>query len=105
MLTVMMIETLLSKCMIDMFTVTTNAMKRICYFDNWAQWRSDNAKHTYANIDPSLCSHIVFAFVGMNGNDLEAIEYNDEDSATHKGVYVSNRCKCNVILRNVINTT
>ena len=75
---------------IDMFTDTTNSTnttKRICYFDDWSQFRKGHGiRHSYTNIDPSLCSHIVFAFVGMNGNDLIATEYHDEDTAIHKGV-------------------
>ena len=65
----------------------TAEKKRICYFVNWAQFRSGNAKYTYADIDPSLCSHIVFAYVGLDKHHkLEASEYNDEGTSITKGV-------------------
>jgi len=63
-------------------------MKRICYFVNWAQYRKGNGKHTYSEIDPELCSHVIIAFVAMteDSHQLKATEWNDEDTETTVGV-------------------
>ena len=31
------------------------------------------------DIRPALCSHFLYAFVGMEGNRLQPLEWNDED--------------------------
>ncbi|KAI0209831.1 Acidic mammalian chitinase [Lamellibrachia satsuma] len=87
----MKVNAISSLVVVAMFVIlrTTSAvgMKRICYFVNWAQYRPGFAKHNYTHIDPSLCSHLIIAFAGMDGNKLEAIEWNDEDTPTRTGVY------------------
>ncbi|XP_033737784.1 uncharacterized protein LOC117325568 [Pecten maximus] len=52
--------------------------KRVCYFTNWAQYRTSPATYTAADIDAHLCTHIMFAFARMSGNNLATYEWNDE---------------------------
>ncbi|KAL8625356.1 hypothetical protein ACOMHN_044499 [Nucella lapillus] len=40
--------------------------KRVCYFSNWAQHRPRVAAYTVANVDPSLCTHLIYAFVNLD---------------------------------------
>ncbi|XP_008943281.1 PREDICTED: acidic mammalian chitinase-like, partial [Merops nubicus] len=37
-----------------------------CYFTNWAQYRPGLGKYTPENIDPCLCTHLLYAFAGMS---------------------------------------
>ena len=30
------------------------------------------------NVDPCLCTHIIYAFAGMTNNQITTIEWNDE---------------------------
>lgn len=53
------------------------SFKRVCYFSNWSQYRQPPAKFTPSDIDPNLCTHIVYAFASMEGNKLKTLEQND----------------------------
>uniref|UniRef100_A0A8C3R1S7 Chitinase acidic n=1 Tax=Cyanoderma ruficeps TaxID=181631 RepID=A0A8C3R1S7_9PASS len=35
-------------------------------------------KYTPENIDPYLCNHLIYAFAGMNNNEITTYEWNDE---------------------------
>ncbi|KAI0209829.1 Acidic mammalian chitinase [Lamellibrachia satsuma] len=62
-------------------------MLHICYFISWGTYRPGNGKYTVDHVDPSLCSHIIYAFAGMEGNDLKPFECNDDDVGTKLGTY------------------
>merc|ERR1712180_153085 len=38
----------------------------MCYFGSWAVWRPNNGRFDVDDIDPHLCSHLVFGFAGLN---------------------------------------
>ncbi|KAK2180319.1 hypothetical protein NP493_450g02061 [Ridgeia piscesae] len=61
--------------------------KRVCYYTNWSQYRPGRGKFLPENVDPSLCTHIIYAFATMSGNRLAAYEWNDEDTAWSTGMY------------------
>ncbi|RMZ96009.1 chitotriosidase-1 isoform X1 [Brachionus plicatilis] len=65
----------------------TNAKRIICYTTNWSQYRSDSARFTPEDIDPFLCTHIIYSFVKVNGTKLVPIEWNDESSESMIGMY------------------
>ncbi|XP_021233228.1 acidic mammalian chitinase-like [Numida meleagris] len=47
-----------------------------CYFTNWAQYRPGVGIFVPDNIDPCLCTHLLYAFAGMS-NEITTIEWND----------------------------
>lgn len=54
--------------------------KKICYFTNWAQYRLSPAKFEPEDIDPFLCTHIVYAFAYIDKETflISKVEANDE---------------------------
>lgn len=37
-----------------------------CYIASWAAWRPGKGQFTVDNIDPSLCTHIIYSFAGLD---------------------------------------
>lgn len=49
--------------------------KIVCYFTNWAIYRSDEGKFEIKDIDPNLCTHIIYSFTGLSINgEMESID-------------------------------
>ncbi|KAF2898205.1 hypothetical protein ILUMI_07967 [Ignelater luminosus] len=44
--------------------------KVVCYFTNWAWYRQGVGKYLPSEIDPDLCTHIVYGFAVLNGDQL-----------------------------------
>uniref|UniRef100_A0A8C9V561 chitinase n=1 Tax=Scleropages formosus TaxID=113540 RepID=A0A8C9V561_SCLFO len=56
-----------------------HALQLICYFTNWSQYRPDNGKYLPSNVDPNLCTHLIYAFSVINqANELVTYEWNDD---------------------------
>jgi len=61
---------------------------RVCYYTNWAQYRSGAGKFVPEDIDASLCSHINFGFGKLGATfELEPVEWNDLDTEWSDGMY------------------
>lgn len=62
--------------------------KIVCYYTNWAQYRPKPGSYFPEDIDPHLCTHIIFAFAKINDHsELEAFEWNDESTEWSAGMY------------------
>ncbi|XP_053406596.1 probable chitinase 10 [Mercenaria mercenaria] len=53
--------------------------KTVCYFTNWAQYRPGPGKYLPRDIDPNLCTHLIYSFAKLENNELALTEWNDED--------------------------
>ena len=53
---------------------------RVCYHTNWSQYRPGAGKFWPENIDPHLCTHLVYSFAKINRNNdkLAMYEWNDD---------------------------
>ena len=61
--------------------------KVVCYYANWAVYRQGDAKFTPQNINPYLCTHLIYAFGGLGKDDsivpfdeYQDIEKGEDDS-------------------------
>ncbi|XP_067387674.1 acidic mammalian chitinase [Emydura macquarii macquarii] len=54
-----------------------SAYQLTCYFSNWAQYRPGLGRFLPDNINPCLCTHLIYAFAGMKNNQITTIEWND----------------------------
>jgi len=56
----------------------------VCYVAEWAHKRPGRGKFTVDDIDPTLCTHLVYAFavINMNSNTIESAspEYDLEEN-------------------------
>ncbi|XP_010787942.1 acidic mammalian chitinase-like [Notothenia coriiceps] len=48
-----------------------------CYFTNWAQYRPPPTIFMPNDIDPCLCTHLLYAFATIKNNQLATYEWND----------------------------
>jgi GH18 family chitinase len=57
----------------------------VCYYESWAIYRPGNGAFNVKTIDPNLCTHLIYAFMGINSsaevtildswNDIDLGEY------------------------------
>ncbi|XP_065090833.1 probable chitinase 10 [Ochlerotatus camptorhynchus] len=43
--------------------------KVVCYFGSWATYRIANGKFNIEDINPNLCTHIIYTFVGLDASN------------------------------------
>jgi chitinase len=51
----------------------------VCYYTNWSQYRPEGGTFFPENINATLCTHIIFAFAKIVGDDIVPYEWNDAD--------------------------
>ncbi|KYM95213.1 Chitotriosidase-1, partial [Cyphomyrmex costatus] len=51
----------------------------VCYYGSWAGYRNSDGRFDISHIDPKLCTHLIYSFVGINKNgDIRVMDpYND----------------------------
>ncbi|KAI4457670.1 chitinase [Holotrichia oblita] len=65
----------------------TNDKVLFCYYANWAIYRKDMGKFTTNDIDPSLCTHLIYAFSGLS--QYGGIESLDTENDYTRGGYAN----------------
>ncbi|XP_056128867.1 acidic mammalian chitinase-like [Lampris incognitus] len=56
-----------------------SSTRLVCHMTNWAQYRPGIAKFTSSNVDPFLCTHVIYTMATINNfNKLIPVELNDD---------------------------
>ena len=42
--------------------IVGSSYRRVCYFTDWSRYRQGLGKYTVYDVEPFLCTHIVYAF-------------------------------------------
>jgi GH18 family chitinase len=58
-----------------------------CYFTNWSQHRQGFAYFTPSNIDPSLCTHLYYAFANIDLKTRSPSPFEENDIESPMGMY------------------
>lgn len=61
----------------------------VCYYGSWAVYRPGRGKYPVENIDPFLCTHIIYGFTGLgHDNRMRALDpWNDLYDNYGKGAF------------------
>lgn len=52
---------------------------RVCYYTNWTQYRPGAGKFLMSDLDPFLCTHLIYSFIEIGtNNELKLREWNGE---------------------------
>lgn len=46
-------------------SIVSLAKKVVCYFGSWAKYRPGRGQFDVENIDPHICTHLIFGFAGL----------------------------------------
>lgn len=65
----------------------SDGYKLVCYYTNWSQYRPKKGKFLPENIDPFLCTHVIFAFGWIKDGKLSSFEANDVSGDGKLGLY------------------
>ncbi|XP_056647609.1 acidic mammalian chitinase-like [Diorhabda sublineata] len=55
------------------FEIIAATSEVVCYHGTWSKYRTGNGTFTVSNIDPSLCTYLIYSFVGLNSTTGEVI--------------------------------
>lgn len=73
-------SSLLAPCsLLILVSLPGTAYKLVCYFTNWAHSRPGPASILPRDLNPFLCTHLIFAFASMSNNQIVANNLQDEN--------------------------
>jgi len=71
---------------IFLFDVVRSSPKLFCYYSSYAQNRQGAGKFLPEDINPDLCTHVIFAFADVvQGTKLKASGWNDLENGKDAG--------------------
>ena len=53
--------------------------RQVCYYTNWSQYRNGLGQFLPEHVDPTLCTHLVYAFAGVSNGQIYTTDPHDMD--------------------------
>ncbi|CAG5134598.1 unnamed protein product, partial [Candidula unifasciata] len=78
---------ILSSLVLLALVAYASGYRSVCYYTNWAQYRHGKGTFVPENVNPSLCTHLIYAFAKPQGLDIVPYEWNDESTEWSVGMY------------------
>jgi len=76
----MALQVLLPLLLAAFATCASAEYKVVCYYTNWAQYRPEGGEFWPKDVDPTLCTHMIFSFGTItSGGELATFEPNDDE--------------------------
>lgn len=66
--------------------------KMVCYFTNWAWYRQNGGRYVPEDIDPDLCTHVIYGFAILDGSNLTVKAHDswaDIDNSEFQGNFLA----------------
>ncbi|CAF1410276.1 unnamed protein product [Adineta steineri] len=73
--------------LVSILLAAEQKFKIVCYFANWAVKRPGGGSMTPEDIDPCLCTHVIYAFSEMDNNQLTPMEKHDIKDGSQAGFF------------------
>lgn len=75
-------------CLINIIIIFagSSGYRVVCVYTNWAQYRPEGGKFLPEDVDPTLCTHLIYVYAKLQGNKLKPAEWNDDGSAWSEGM-------------------
>ncbi|XP_058458220.1 acidic mammalian chitinase-like [Malaya genurostris] len=64
---------LVAMVLLGLSCVVISQKPLLCYYGSWAHYRSDRGQFKVEDIDPWLCTHVIYSFLGINEDGSIAI--------------------------------
>lgn len=58
--------------------ITVAAINLVCYFTSWSQYWKSPGRFVTDDIEPDFCTHIIYAYAKISGNQITKYEWNDD---------------------------
>lgn len=65
--------TLLLLFFLDAVSESSKSYKVVCYLGSWANYRSGDGKFLIEDIDPTLCTHLIYGFTKLSPDNKIAV--------------------------------
>lgn len=55
------------------YTVYSHDKEVVCYWGTWSNYRPADGKFTPEDVDPTLCTHLIYSFAGLNSSTWDIV--------------------------------
>ncbi|XP_063982353.1 chitinase-3-like protein 1 [Diachasmimorpha longicaudata] len=64
----------LASCLALTVVRASDNKKVVCYYGSWSVYRPGNGKFEISDIDPTVCTHLIYTFVGIESDKVKVLD-------------------------------